>query len=119
MARLLPLLIVMIVGVVLMVARQAGSVQPRDGRTFRPRARSRRPHDSADARVVVLRRSQLTGLRDAYSGQPLDGSRPLVQCADCQSLFHAPSADVLKRENGGRCVSCGGRAFAAVTVIED
>lgn len=116
MTRLLPLLLFLIVGVVLMVTRRAGSGPARDGAAFRPRARA--PRDAGAPGVVLLRRSQVAGLRDAYSGEPLDASRPLVRCAACQSLFHATSAGVLARENRGRCVSCGARGFSAVTVTE-
>ena len=60
-----------------------------------------------------------TVLRDAYSGEPLDASRPLVRCDACQSVYHADSARVLARENGGRCVSCNSTGFCAVRVVAD
>lgn len=118
MARLLPLLVFLVVGLVLMLTRRDASVRPRDGRTYRPRARARtRPGGAAG--VTLLRRRDLAGLRDAYSGQPLDPSRPLVTCTACQSVYHADSAGVLARDNGGRCAGCGGNAFSAVKVITD
>jgi len=118
MARLLPLLAFLVIGLILMLTRQDGTARPRDGRSYRPRARARR-RDGGDAGVTLLRRRDLAGLRDAYSGQPLDPTRPLVTCTGCQSVYHADSAGVLARDNGGRCASCGGNVFAAVKIIAD
>jgi hypothetical protein len=117
MARLLPLLVFLIVGLLLVVSRQANTVRSRDGRTFRPRSRARSRAGEAAAGVTLLRRRDLAGLRDAYSGEALDPARPLVRCNGCQSLYHADSARVLARENGGRCAGCGGSSFSAVKVI--
>jgi hypothetical protein len=119
MARLLPLLVFLVVGIVLMVARQSSPARPRDRRTYRPHARARARRGPADAGVYAVRHRDLAGLRDAYSGEPLDPSRPLVRCGGCQSLYHSGSAGVLARENGGRCAACGGTDFAAVKVIGD
>jgi len=119
MARLLPLLAFLVIGLVLLLARQGATVRPRDGRTFRPRARTRSRGAGGDAGVTLLRRRDLAGLRDAYSGQPLDPARPLVTCAACQSVYHADSAGVLARDNGGRCANCGGTDFAAVRLMAD
>jgi hypothetical protein len=117
MARLLPLLVFLVIGLVLMLARRDATVRPRDGRTYRPRARAGKR--GGDPGVTLLRRRDLAGLRDAYSGQPLDASRPLVICTGCQSVYHADSAGVLARDNGGRCASCGGDVFSAVKIITD
>jgi hypothetical protein len=48
-----------------------------------------------------------------------DASRPPVRCGGCQSLYHADSAAVLARDNGGRCAACGGTDFSAVKLIPD
>jgi len=119
MARLLPLLVFLLVGVVLMVTRQASPSRPRHAGTYRPRGRSRGRSDPAGDGIHALRRRDLAGLRDAYSGEPLDPSRPLVRCGGCQALYHSSSATVLARENGARCAACGGTDFAAVKVIGD
>jgi len=119
MARLLPLLVFLVVWLALTLTRQQGGVRARDGRTYRPRARGRRRNGDPDAGVTLLRRRDLAGLRDAYSGEPIDPSRPLVRCGPCQSVYHAESAGVLARENGGRCASCGGSEFSAVRLIAD
>jgi hypothetical protein len=117
MARLLPLLVFALVGVLMLMARRADSSRPRDGRAFRPRAWTRRRARQDDGGLAAVRRDELAGLRDAYSGEPLDPSRPLVRCKGCRAIYHADSAGVLARDNGGRCAACGGTEFAAVTVV--
>lgn len=119
MARLLPLLILLVVGLVLLLSRQAAMMRPQDDRTYRPRSRRRGHGRNAAGGVTLLRRRDLAGLRDAYSGESLDASRPLVHCDACQSVYHADSARILARENGGRCVGCNSAGFSAVKVIAD
>jgi hypothetical protein len=119
MARLLPLLIFLLVGVVLFMARQVTSSRPRDARTYRPRSRTRGRAQPADDGLATVRRTELAGLRDAYSGEALDATRPLVRCSGCRALYHADSAGVLARDNGGRCAACGSMDFAAVKVLQD
>jgi hypothetical protein len=119
MARLLPLLIFLLVVVVLYVTRRSAPSRPRDGRTFRPRARSRGRARPDEGGLAAVRAEELAGLRDAYSGEPLDAARPLVRCVGCRVLYHADSAGVLARDNGGRCAACGGTEFAAVKVHAD
>lgn len=119
MARLLPLLIFLLVGVVMFVARQTATSRPRDERAYRPRSRPRGRARPTDGGLASVRRHELAGLRDAYSGEALDPKRPLVRCAGCLALYHADSAGVLARDNGGRCAACGGMDFAAVKVLED
>jgi hypothetical protein len=118
MARLLPLLLFVLVAVLMLLARRTGSSRPRDARAFRPRAWNRRRTRPADAGPAAVRRDELAGLRDAYSGEPLDPSRPLVRCEGCRAVYHADSAGVLARDNGGRCAACGGTEFAAVTLVD-
>jgi hypothetical protein len=117
MARLLPLLIFLVVGIVLLMDRQFTSSRSRDGRTFRPRGRTRGRARPADDGLAAVRREELAGLRDAYSGEPLDPARPLVRCEVCQAIYHSDSASVLARDNGGGCAACGGTDFAAVTIL--
>jgi hypothetical protein len=117
MARLLPLLVFLLVGIVLLMTRPGTASRPHDGRTFRPRAWSRRRARPADGGLAAVRRDELAGLRDAYSGEPLDPARPLVRCASCRAIYHAESAGVLARDNGGRCATCGSTDFAAVTIV--
>jgi hypothetical protein len=118
MARLLPLLIFLLVSIVLLMTRRSDSSRPRDGRTFRPRAGTHRRARAAEGGLDAVRRDELAGLRDAYSGEPLDPSRPLVRCTGCRAIYHADNAGVLVRDNSGRCAACGGTDFAAVTLVE-
>lgn len=119
MARLVPLLLLIFgVALLLAVTSRAQRGPARDWRAYRPRARfgeGARRAAPGDAPHVV-RRAELAGLRDAYSGAAIDPSVPLVRCGRCLALYHADSAVVLARENAGRCVTCGGTGFGAVTV---
>ncbi len=117
MARLLPLLMFVLVSVLMIMVRRTDSSRPRDGRAFRPRARAHRRARPDDGGLATVRRDELDGLRDAYSGEPLDPARPLVRCKGCRAIYHADSAGVLARDNGGRCAACSGAEFAAVTVV--
>jgi len=121
MARLLPLLIFVIVAIFLALQRPRPQSGPRDPRAYRPRRRFR-DWLGGEARrdgPAILRRAELEGIRDAYSGEPIDPGRPLVRCATCRVLYHAESARVLARENHGRCAACGGSNYQAVTLLGD
>lgn len=117
MARLLPLLAFVVV-LLLLIVRSASRSRQRDPRAFRPRrpATGRRGH--GDESSFELRRADLTGLRDGYSGEALDPGRGLVRCAGCGVLYHVESARVLARENGGRCAACGTSEFRAVVLVD-
>ena len=121
MARLLPLLIFVIVAIILALQRPRSPSGPRDPRAYRPRRRSR-DWLGGEARrdePAILRRAELEGIRDAYSGEPIDSAQPLIRCATCRVLYHAESARVLARENQGRCAACGGSSYQAVTLLGD
>lgn len=121
MARLLPLLIFVIVAIFLALQRPRSPSGPRDPRAYRPRRRFR-DWLGGNARrdePALLRRAELEGIRDAYSGESIDPARPLVRCATCRVLYHAESARVLARENRGRCAACGGSSYQAVTLRDD
>ena len=122
-ARLLPFLIFAAIGLLLLIANQDRSRPVRDWRAWRPKSRARagqrnRAHQHDDT-ALMLRPGDIAGLRDAYSGAPLDASTPLVQCANCQAFYHVASTTILRRDNAGRCASCGGRDFRAVVVVHD
>jgi len=121
MARLLPLLVFVIVAIFLARQRPRSASGPRDPRAYRPRRRFR-DWLGGNARrdePALLRRAELRGIRDAYSGESIDPARPLVRCATCRVLYHAESARVLARENQGRCAACGGSSYQAVTLRDD
>ena len=121
MARLLPLLIFLALAIFLALQRPGSPSGPRDPRAYRPRRRFR-DWLGGEARrngSAILRRAELEGIRDAYSGEPIDPARPLVRCAACRVLYHAESARVLARDNHGRCAACGGSSYQAVTLRDD
>jgi hypothetical protein len=124
MARLIPLLLALVVFLVWLIARQQAG-RPRSDRSFRPRAHPRgrggaAPTDWADGADCggdwVVARSELGGVRDAYSSAELDASKPLYRCAGCQAYYHRSSLDALRAQNFGRCTLCGGQDLRAVQV---
>jgi hypothetical protein len=93
-----------------------GGARPRG--TYRPRPRWRfngEPHGKAGT-VHLVRRSELEGLRDAYSSAPIDPDEPLLRCGRCLAVYDATSAHELERTNGGRCVACGSTDLAPVRI---
>ncbi len=121
MARLLPLLIFLVLAIFLALQRPGSPSGPRDPRAYRPRRRFRDwlGGNARGDEPALLRRAELQGIRDAYSGEPIDPARPLVRCTTCRVLYHAESARVLARENQGRCAACGGSSYQAVTLLDD
>jgi len=120
MARLIPLLLALAVFLVWLIARQQAD-RPRSDRTYRPRANPRAgggaaPSAWADGADWVVARSELGGVRDAYSSAELDASKPIYRCAGCQAYYHRSSLDALRAQNFGRCTLCGGHDLRAVQV---
>jgi hypothetical protein len=113
-ARLLPLLLFAGLAIFLMIANQRRSGPVRDGRAWRPG--SRRGARATGVGPFVIRPGDVAGVRDAYSGAAINPSQPLVRCANCMAYYHSSSADVLVRDNRGRCASCGSGDFRAVVV---
>ena len=120
-ARLLPILILAGFAIFMRILGQRRDTPSRDGRTWRPRARSRarRSDDAKYEGPITVSPADIAGLRDAYSGATLDAARPMVQCATCRAFYHSDSVTILVRENAGRCASCGGTAFRAVAIARD
>ncbi len=121
MPRLLPFLI--FVGLCFWLVFRV-SLIPRDSRTYRPRPRWSDWFGAQDASaepgtVHIVHRGELTGLRDAYSSALIDPAKPLFRCAKCLSMYHGDSVEVLKRENGGRCMVCGGTDLGPVRLADD
>ncbi len=114
MGRIIPLLFFAGFAIFLMIANQRRAGPARDGRTWRPG--SRRRAQAKEAGPFIIRPDDVAGVRDAYSGATIDPSRPLVRCTNCLAYYHSASADVLVRENRGRCASCGSGDFRAVVV---
>jgi hypothetical protein len=108
MVRLLPLLF--FIGLCFWLAAFVSRV-PRGDRTYRPQRRwpdwfGTPSKSTGQGTVHIVRRSELAGLRDAYSSAPIDVGQQLVRCGNCLSVYHADSFAVLRRENGGSCVIC-------------
>ena len=120
-ARLLPILIFAGFAIFMMIMGQRRDTPSRDGRTWRPRARSRarRSDDAKYEGPITVSPADIAGLRDAYSGATLDAVRPMVQCATCRAFYHSDSVTILVRENAGRCASCGSTEFRAVAIAHD
>ena len=122
MARLIPLLLALAVFLVWVIARQQTD-RPRSDRTYRPRANGRGSaapsawSDGVDHGTDwVVARSELAGVRDAYSSAELDASKPLYRCSGCQAYYHHSSLDALRAQNFGRCTLCGSHDLRAVQV---
>lgn len=96
-----------------------GSVRPH--RTYRPWPRwwfDDEPGGEPGT-MHLVKRSELQGVRDAYSSTPIDPGEPLLRCGSCLAMYHATSVHELDRTNGGRCVVCRGSDLAAVHVADD
>ncbi len=88
--------------------------------SFRPSSTSRRAsslpfysstkHGSTESLDIV-------GLHDAFTGEPLNLSLGLHQCKQCKVYYHSSSLDVVRLENGGRCVGC--RAINSIIAVLD
>ena len=121
MARLLPLLLALAAILLVFFARRQAS-RSRDDRTYRPRPGfrpgrdARRGGTAAGSAPWVVRRSELEGLRDAWSSAALDPSQPLHRCGGCQAFYQADSLRALQADNGGRCALCGSDELIAVHV---
>ncbi len=50
--------------------------------------------------------SDIKDLVDALTGAPLQLNEGLFQCGRCHVFYQDQSVEVIRAENGGRCVSC-------------
>lgn len=122
MLRLVPWLILVAVLAAVAWSRQRAGSPARSGSTFRPQFKPRWGHGRAGAGAArgtahVLSRTQLQGVRDAYSSLPIDPSHALCACAGCQAVYHEASVAALGSDNDGRCVVCGGDDLGPVRVV--
>lgn len=72
--------------------------------------------DEPKAAVATVFRSELAGLVDAFTGEPLNLTLGLFQCARCKVYYHKSSFDVIRSENAGRCVACLDSQISTVNV---
>jgi hypothetical protein len=56
----------------------------------------------------------LDGLRDPFTGAPLNPRRGLYQCTNCQVYYHTESIAGLREQNQSRCIDCGLAAIVPV-----
>jgi hypothetical protein len=56
----------------------------------------------------------LKGLHDAFTGEALNEKRGLYQCGACKVFYHTESFDLIRAENGSRCVACQAAAIHPV-----
>jgi hypothetical protein len=132
--RLLPLVLFALVSALVVGALAARVARPAAHRdAYRPRRRAgpwRPTGEEADTNgtakaagepagtVHLATRAALAGLRDALTSAPIDPDQPLLRCGQCQSVYHASSVQALGRDNGGRCVGCGGRELSPLAVAD-
>jgi DNA-directed RNA polymerase subunit RPC12/RpoP len=111
------LLVLVALVVVALVARQ--QLRPRSDRVYRPRASpfGRRPQGAGGDANWVASRSDVEGVRDAYSSATLDPDRALYRCGGCQAWYHDGSVEALQRENAGRCALCGSADLREVRIV--
>jgi hypothetical protein len=121
MARLLPILLLLAVGIAFLLAVTRATRGPRSRYTYRPRGKwgaDSRQGTAGPGTVHVVHRREIAGLRDAYSSAPLDPDAPLARCGGCQAFYQAPSVASLQRENQGRCVVCGSGDLGPVRLAD-
>jgi hypothetical protein len=122
-ARLLPLLLFLVGLLIVVIARQQ-AMRHRSDRVYRPRSSPWGFPGGAGERAAsarggtnwVVRRSELEGVRDAYSSAAIDPQAALWRCGGCQAFYHQGSVDVLDAQNGGRCALCGSGDLRPVRV---
>lgn len=61
----------------------------------------------------------LSGLRDAFTGAPLNPTLGIYKCTNCSVFYHQQSYQVLTEENQGRCISCSSTKIIAVNTKSD
>jgi len=59
--------------------------------------------------------TQIEGIRDAFTNEPLDNTSQLFQCSNCKVYYSNDTYKFIRKENFGRCVSCLGDSIAAVS----
>jgi DNA-directed RNA polymerase subunit RPC12/RpoP len=106
------ILVSLVIGTVILVARLLQQVEGRGPRQRRKWASGRGPvrfDTPEDATGGTT--PDLSGQTDAFTGEPLDAHRSLYRCDDCGAIYHADTFALLAREHGGRCVACRGRSI--------
>jgi hypothetical protein len=118
--RLLGLVTLVVVLMTLIRALSQNFGRPRHPDAHRPRPNARSDsHAAADAVAThLVSRTELAGIRDAFSSAPLDATRPMYRCEGCSSFYQDVSRDAILRENAGHCVVCQGTRLGSVVLID-
>lgn len=87
---------------------------------YRPTTRGRRAsgiqfNDVSAGSSSAPTADSLEGIRDAFTGAPLDPKLGLYRCSKCQVYYHRESFEVVAAENGGRCVACSSATIIQVS----
>lgn len=85
---------------------------------YRPTQVKRRPviqFISNDSNTGPLTDIDIKDLVDALTGAPLQLNAGLFQCKRCKVFYQEQSVEVIRAENGGRCVSCLHPELVSVT----
>lgn len=88
--------------------------RPRSGNKARPSITFDTPSQAGPTGPLPSQQA-LEGLHDAFTGAPLKAALGLHQCNSCKVYYHAPSVEVLRQENGMRCVACGNSSIVALS----
>ncbi len=113
-ARVILLVAVAVVGGMLVRSLQQGGTDR--NKTYRPRKKWGTPNPT-DSTTFIIARTELAGIRDSFSAEPIDPDRALKRCPKCQAVYHADSIKTLERENRGQCIGCQGQVFDDVQVL--
>jgi DNA-directed RNA polymerase subunit RPC12/RpoP len=105
------LLFALVYGAVLIVVRIVRDVQSAGRRAPRDWEGARGGVDFDGGKDGAGPTIDITGQRDAFTGEPLDARRGLYRCGKCQATYHADTWQLLQREHGGACVACGARGI--------
>lgn len=118
MPRLIVLWVLLIAAVVIVwkVVTRAGQGGA-DG--YRPRRRWGWGQKGDAGLNHLVRRSELDGVRDAYSSAPLDTTAPLFRCSHCLVFYNASSREALAGSNDGRCIACGHADLGTVRLLDE
>jgi hypothetical protein len=118
MPRVIAMLILAVLA--LLALGLASQQKNRHRETFRPKRRFWPDRNSeANSSTVTLHAvdaRELVGVRDAFSSAPVSVHDSLFRCGGCLAFYAQASIDALSSSNQGRCVACGGRDLAPVTV---
>ena len=88
---------------------------------YRPRlsaAKASITFRDVSAGIAEVSTREIEDLVDALSGAALDSAGGLHRCSHCKVFYNAHSVEVIRAENGGRCVSCLRSGIVAVTAVE-